>query len=143
VTEDLTDVGLSDCHGSRGPVPVAAQSTLQHALVAEANTSAVYFERSEAAETGRLDLYPACISGPAFFLAHVHHERWDARNGVHRGGAAGGNTNRLLVDLGQRFGSTFLRRFDRRPSGSPPDHVVDASVQYQYVPGGPAVPDPI
>jgi lipopolysaccharide assembly outer membrane protein LptD (OstA) len=47
----------------------------------------------------------------------------------------GGSANRFLVDLGQRFGSTFLRRFDAPAFGfSRLTHVVDASVQYQYVP---------
>ena len=137
VTEDLTDVGLKRL--SRLPevqfqwLPNLLFNT---PLVAEANTSAVYFERSEAAETGRLDLYPALHLPVPLFPWLMSTTSVGMRETAYTETAQpGGNTNRLLVDLGQRFGSTFLRRFDAPAFGfSRLTHVVDASVQYQYVP---------
>jgi LPS-assembly protein len=137
VTEDLTDVGAKRL--SRLPevqfqwLPNPLFST---PLVAEGNTSAVYFERSGADNTGWFDLYPVLHLpiplSPWLTSATSVGMRETAYTEVAQ---PGGSANRFLVDLGQRFGSTFLRRFDAPAFGfSRLTHVVDASVQYQYVP---------
>jgi LPS-assembly protein len=137
VTEDLTDVGekrLSRLPEVRFQWLPAPLFTLP--LVAEAETSAVYFERSQADNAGRFDLFPV-LHLP---LAPVPWLTTTTSVGVREtaytlAAQSGGGTNRFLVDLGQRFGSIFLRRFDDPGFGlARLTHIVEPSLQYQYVP---------
>lgn len=137
VTENLTDVGvkrlsrLPEVQFQWLPNPLFSLP-----LVAEANTSAVYFERSGANEAGRLDLYPVLHLPLPLFPWLTSTTSVGLRETAYTAAAQpGGDTNRFLVDLGQRFGSTFLRRFEAPGFGfTRLTHVVDSSVQYQYVP---------
>jgi len=137
VTENLTDVGvkrlsrLPEVQFQWLPNPLFSLP-----LVAEANTSAVYFERSGADNTGRLDLYPALHLPLPLFPWLTSTTSVGLRETAYTEAAQpGGDRNRFLVDLGQRFGSTFLRRFEAPDFGfTRLTHVVDSSVQYHYVP---------
>lgn len=105
-------------------------------LVAEAETSVVYFLQSDAEDAGRLDLRPALhlplalspwltstTSAALYETAYAPSSQSD------------GSTNRLLFDLRQRFGTTLVRRFEAPGFGlSRLTHVVESSVGYQYVP---------
>jgi lipopolysaccharide assembly outer membrane protein LptD (OstA) len=105
-------------------------------LLAEAETSAVYFLRTEAADAGRLDLFPALHLPFTPFPWLTSTTSVGVRETAYTtAGPPGGATNRLLADLGQRFGSTFLRRFEQPGFGfSRLTHVVESGLQYQYVP---------
>jgi LPS-assembly protein len=137
VTEDLTNVGvqrlsrLPELQFQWLPTPV-----FDLPLVAEADTSVVYFERSGADNTGRLDLYPFVHLPLPLFPWLTSTTSVGLRETTYTAAAQpGGDTNRFLVNLGQRFGSTFLRRFDAPGFGfTRLTHVVDSSVEYQYVP---------
>jgi LPS-assembly protein len=137
VTENLTDVGakrlsrLPEVQFQWLPNPLFSLP-----LVAEGNTSAVYFERSGADDAGRLDLYPVLHLPLPLFPWLTSTTSVGLRETAYTAAAQpGGDTNRFLVDLGQRFGSTFLRRFEAPGFGfTRLTHVVDSSVQYQYVP---------
>ncbi len=137
VTEDLTDIGekrlsrLPEFQFQWLPAPVFGLP-----LVAEADTSAVYFERSGADNAGRLDLYPMLHLPLPVSPWLTSTTSVGLRDTAYTTAAQpGGDRNRFLVNLGQRFGSTFLRRFDAPGLGlARLTHVVDASVQYDYVP---------
>lgn len=105
-------------------------------LLAEGNTSAVFFTQSHTTGTGRFDLYPAL---------HLPFElsRWlRAATSVALRETAytsaeqpGGNTNRFLAEAGQQFESRFARRFDQPGFGFQRlTHVVEPSVGYLYTP---------
>ncbi len=139
VTEDLTGVGpkrlsrLPEVRFQWLPAPLFGSLP----VVAEGETSVVYFEQSAVENTGRFDLRPA-LHLPLAPFPWLDRQRpaWDcARRPIQRRRSGGGGTNRFLVDLGQRFGSTFLRRFEDPGFGfARLTHVVEPSVQYQYVP---------
>jgi len=137
VTQDLTDVGekrlsrLPEVRFQWFPAPI-----LGSPLVAEAETSAVYFERSGADNTGRLDFQPVLHLPLAAFPWLTSTTSVGLRETAYTTSAQpGGDTNRFLVNLGQRLGSTFLRRFEAPGFGlARLTHVVDTSVQYEYVP---------
>ena len=137
VTQGLTDVGdewfsrLPELRFQWLPTPVFGLP-----LVAEANTTAAYFQRSETDDAGRFDLHPILHLPLSVFPWVTSTTSVGFRETAYTAAAQpGGDTNRFLVDLGQRFGSTFLRRFDAPGFGfARLTHVVDASVQYQYVP---------
>jgi LPS-assembly protein len=137
VTEGLTAVGeqwfsrLPELQLQWLPTPVFGLP-----LVAEGNTTTAYFLRSGFEDAGRFDLYPVLrLPVPVFpWLAST--TSLGFRETAYTAAARpGGDRNRFLVDLGQRFGSTFLRRFEAPGFGfTRLTHVVDAAVQYQYVP---------
>lgn len=136
-TEDLTDVGqkrLSRLPEVRFQWLPAPLFTLP--VVAEAETSAVYFERSQADNAGRLDLHPALHLPLTPFPWLTTTTTAGLRETAYTVTAdSGGGANRFVADLGQRFGSTFLRRFEDPGFGfTRLTHVVEPSVQYQYVP---------
>jgi LPS-assembly protein len=137
VTEDLTDVGaqrfsrLPELQFQWLPTPVFGLP-----LVAEANTTAAYLRGSATDDAGRLDLYPILHLPLPVFPWLTSTTSVGFRETAYTAAAqTGGDMNRFLVDLGQRFGSTFLRRFEAPGFGfTRLTHVVDSSVQYQYVP---------
>lgn len=138
VTEDLTGVGAKRL--SRLPevrfqwLPAPLLGSLP--VVAEAETSVVYFEQSAVTNTGRFDLRPALHLPLAPFPWLTTSTSMGLRETAYTQAASGGGgTNRFLVDLGQRFGSTFVRRFEDPGFGfTRLTHLVESSVQYQYVP---------
>jgi LPS-assembly protein len=105
-------------------------------FLAEAESSAVYFLRTRATDAGRLDLFPALHFPWMPFPWLTSTTSVGVRETAYTMAASpGGDTNRLLADLGQRLGSTFLRRFDNPGFGfSRFTHLVESSLQYQYVP---------
>ncbi|RPH87812.1 MAG: LPS-assembly protein LptD, partial [Desulfobacteraceae bacterium] len=138
VTEDLTEVSaqrlsrLPEVRFQWLPAPLVGSVP----VVAEAETSVVYFEQSSVTNTGRFDLRPALhlplVPFPWLAATTSVGLRETAYTQAAQGG---GGTNRFLVDLGQRFGSTFLRRFEDPGFGFVRlTHLVEPSVQYQYVP---------
>jgi LPS-assembly protein len=137
VTEDLTNIGetrlsrLPEVRFQWLPTPLFSLP-----LVGEAQTSAVYFERSGTDNAGRFDLHPVLHLpfAPVPWLAST--TSVGLRETVYSLAAQpGGDTNRVLVDLGQRFGSTFLRRFEDPGFGfGRLTHIVEPSLQYEYVP---------
>jgi LPS-assembly protein len=138
VTEDLTGVGpkrlsrLPEVRFQWLPAPLLGSLP----VVAEAETSVVYFEQSTVPNTGRFDLRPVLhlplVPFPWLTTSTSVGLRETAYTQAAQGG---GGTNRFLVDLGQRFGSTFLRRFEDPGFGfARLTHLVESSVQYQYVP---------
>lgn len=138
VTEDLTGVGAKRL--SRLPevrfqwLPAPLLGSLP--VVAEAETSVVYFEQSAVTNTGRFDLRPALHLPLAPFPWLTTSTSMGLRETAYTQAASGGGgTTRFLVDLGQRFGSTFVRRFEDPGFGfTRLTHLVESSVQYQYVP---------
>ena len=105
-------------------------------LLAEADTSAVFFTQSHTTGTGRFDLYPAL---------HLPLElsRWlmvttsaaIRETAYTTADQPGGGANRLLVEGRQQLSSRFARRFDEPGLGFQRlTHVVEPSVEYQYVP---------
>jgi lipopolysaccharide assembly outer membrane protein LptD (OstA) len=105
-------------------------------LVAEADTSAVYFLRSGAEDAGRFDLRPA-VHLPLALSPWLNSTTSAAmyETAYTLSSQSGGSTNRLLFDLRQRFGNTLLRRFEQPGFGfSRLTHVVESSLGYQYVP---------
>jgi LPS-assembly protein len=137
VTEGLTNVGekwfsrLPELQFQWLPAPVFGLP-----LMAEANTTAVFLARTGADDAGRLDLYPLAHLPLPVFPWLTSTTSVGLRETAYTAAAQpGGNTNRFLVNLGERFGSTFLRRFEAPGFGfTRLTHVVDSSVQYQYVP---------
>ncbi len=137
VTQDLTDIGekrLSRLPEVRFQWLPAPLFTLP--LVAEAETSAVYFEQSGTDNAARLDLFPALhlpLSPVPWLTATTS---VGVRETAYTQNAqSGGGANRFLVALGQRLESTFLRRFDDPGFGlARLTHIVEPSLQYQYVP---------
>ena len=138
VTEDLTGVGpkrlsrLPEVRFQWLPAPLLGSLP----VVAEGETSVVYFEQSAVENTGRFDLRPALHLPLVPFPWLTASTSVGLRETAYTQAASGGGgTNRFLVDLGQRFGSTFLRRFEDPGFGfARLTHVVESSVQYQYVP---------
>jgi LPS-assembly protein len=138
VTEDLTETGakrlsrLPEMRFQWLPAPLLASLP----VVAEGETSVVYFEQSAVDNAGRLDLRPALHLPLAPFPWLTASTSVGLRETAYTQAASGaGGTNRFLVDLGQRFGSTFVRRFEDPGFGfARLTHVVESSVQYQYVP---------
>ena len=138
VTEDLTGVGAKRL--SRLPevrfqwLPAPLLGSLP--MVAEAETSVVYFEQSAVTNTGRFDLRPVLHLPLVPFPWLTTSTSVGLRETAYTQAASGGGgTNRFLVDLGQRFGSTFVRRFEDPGFGfTRLTHLVESSVQYQYVP---------
>ena len=139
VTEDLTEVGAKQ-RLSRLPevrfqwLPAPLLGSLP--VVAEGETSVVYFEQSGVDNAGRLDLRPALHLPLVLFPWLTTSTSVGLRETAYTQAASGGGgTNRFLVDLGQRFGSTFVRRFEDPGFGfARLTHLVESSVQYQYVP---------
>jgi LPS-assembly protein len=136
VTQDLTDIGekrlsrLPEVRFQWLPAPLFSLP-----LVAEADTSAVFFERSDADNAGRFDLFPSLhlplTPVPWLFATTSVGVRETAYT---QDAGSGGAANRFLVAFGQRFGSTLLRRFDNPGFGlARLTHIVEPSVQYQYV----------
>ncbi len=136
VTENLTDVGetrfsrIPEVRFQWLPAPLFAWPVL-----GEGQTSAVYFERSQADNTGRFDLHPVLHLPLAPFPWLTSTTSAGLQETAYTVVQPGGDTNRFLVDFGQRFGSTFLRRFDNPGFGfARLTHIVDSSLQYEYVP---------
>lgn len=137
VTEALTNVGeqwfsrLPELQFQWLPAPVFGLP-----LVAEGNTTAAYFQRSGSEDAGRFDLYPILHLPLPVFPWLTSTTSLGFRETAYTATAQpGGDTNRFLADLGQRFGSTFLRRFEAPGLGfTRLTHIVDANVRYQYVP---------
>lgn len=105
-------------------------------VLAEADTSAVYFLRSGAEDAGRLDLRPALhlpLTLSPWLTSTTSAALYETAYTL--SSQTGGNTNRLLFDLRQRFGNTLVRRFEEPGFGfSRLTHVVESSLAYQYVP---------
>jgi LPS-assembly protein len=138
VTEDLTTVGTKRL--SRLPemrlqwLPAPPLGSLP--VVAEGETSVVYFEQSSGDNAGRFDLRPVLHLPLVPFPWLTTSTSVGLRETAYTQAASGGGgTNRFLVDLAQRVGSTFLRRFEDPGFGfTRLTHLVESSVQYQYVP---------
>jgi LPS-assembly protein len=138
VTQNLTEVGarrlsrLPEVRFQWLPAPLLGSLP----VVAEAETSVVYFEQSGVTNAGRLDLRPALHLPLVLFPWLTTTTSVGLRETAYTQAASGGGgTNRFLMDLGQRFGSTFVRRFEDPGFGfARLTHVVEPSVQYQYVP---------
>ena len=139
VTEDLTEVGekqrlsrLPEIRFQWLPAPLLGSLP----VVAEGETSIVYFEQSGVDNAGRLDLRPALHLPLVPFPWLTTSTSVGLRETAYtRAAPGGGATNRFLVELGQRFGSTFVRRFEDPGFGfARLTHLVEPSVQYQYVP---------
>jgi LPS-assembly protein len=106
VTEDLTDVGRNGFRASPKSVSMSSPRRSLPCPGGGGETSAVYFERSQADNAGRFDLFPRSTSRWRLFRGSLQPPAWSARDSVllaaHRR-----RHNRFLVDLGQRFGSIF------------------------------------
>ncbi|MGD0263994.1 MAG: LPS assembly protein LptD [Candidatus Methylomirabilota bacterium] len=105
-------------------------------LVAEGDTSAVYLVRNQGKSAGRFDLHPS-IELPlplspwltATNLAAVRETAYTESEN------SGGESNRTLVELGERLASRFGRDFDEPGLGLLRlTHIVEPTLAYQYVP---------
>ena len=105
-------------------------------LIAEGNTSAVFFTQTGETSTGRFDLYPA-------LHLPLSLSRWlsSATSAALRETAyttsnqGGGSANRFLFEAGQQFSSRFARRFDQPGLGFQRlTHIVEPSLGYLYIP---------
>ena len=139
MTEDLTDVGekrlsrLPEVRFQWLPAPLFGLPLRG----GRANTSAVYFERS--ARRQRRPIRPSSrppSPARAVFPWLTSTTSVGLRETAYTAAAQPGATRiASWWTLGQRFGSTFLRRFEAPGFGfARLTHVVDSSVQYQYVP---------
>jgi LPS-assembly protein len=105
-------------------------------LLLEAETSGVYLERTHAEDAGRLDVRPV-LHLPlrlASFLTATSSVgvRETAYTNAEQ---PGGDTNRVLVELGERLSTRFWRRFEEPGWGLQRlTHVVEPSLTYQYLP---------
>jgi lipopolysaccharide assembly outer membrane protein LptD (OstA) len=105
-------------------------------LLAEGNTSAVFFGQTGETSTGRFDLYPA-LHLPLDISRWVTSTTSVAlrETAYTSSSQGGGGENRFLIEAGQQFGSRFARRFDQPGFGFQRlTHVVEPSVGYLYVP---------
>lgn len=105
-------------------------------LVAEGNTSAVFFAQTGETSTGRFDLYPALHLpfSPSHWLSSATSValRETAYTASNQGG---GGANRILFEAGQQLSSRFARRFDQPGLGFQRlTHVVEPSLGYLYIP---------
>ncbi len=105
-------------------------------LLAGGETSAVYLTRSQGTDAGRFDFYPG-VRLPlsvtpwltATSLAAFRETAYTASQ------TSGGETNRVLVELGEQLTSQFARRFDEPGLGLLRlTHIVEPALAYQYIP---------
>jgi LPS-assembly protein len=136
VTEDLTGVGeerlsrLPEVRFQWLPSPIFALPVLGEVL-----TSAVYFERSGADNTGRFDLHPVLHLPLAMPWLNATTSVGLRETAYSLAARPDGDTNRVLLDIRQRLASPFLRRFDDPGLGfARLTHIVEPSIQYEYVP---------
>jgi len=105
-------------------------------LVAEGETSLVYLTRNKGTDAGRFDFYPGVRLpvplGPWLTATSVAAFRETAYTASQ---TSGGGTNRVLVELEERLGSQFARRFDEPGLGLLRlTHIVEPALAYRYVP---------
>ncbi len=105
-------------------------------LFAEAETSAVYLTRTRGEDTGRLDFHPVLrlpvALGPWLTATSQAALRETAYTQNER---SGGGSNRILMEVGERFTSRFARRFDQPGLGLLRlTHVVEPALTYRYLP---------
>jgi LPS-assembly protein len=113
------------------PAPI-----LDWPLVAEGESSAVLFQRTDAKGTGRVDLFPTVHLPLALSPWLTATTSVGLRETAYTSALQpSGETNRFLVEAGETLGSRFLRRFENPGFGFLRlTHVVEPSVQYLYVP---------
>ncbi len=137
VTEDLTNVG--DQRLSRLPevrFQWLPDSLLNSPLVGELTTSAVYFERSGTDSAGRFDLRPLVHLPVSPFPWLTATTSVGLRETAYTAAEqSGDSSNRFLATAAQRFASTLVRRFENPGLGlTRLTHLVEPSIQYDYVP---------
>ena len=105
-------------------------------VLAEGESSAVFFQRSDAKSTGRVDLYPVIhvpVSVSPWLTATT---TLGLRETAYTSAVQpGGEANRFLAEAGETLGSRFLRRFDNPGFGFLRlSHIVEPTLQYLYTP---------
>jgi LPS-assembly protein len=105
-------------------------------LVAEGDTSAVYLVRNQGQNAGRVDLHPSIRLplplGPWLTATNLAAVRETAYTQSEN---SAGESNRILVELGERLTSRFGRHFDEPGLGLLRlTHILEPTLAYQYIP---------
>jgi LPS-assembly protein len=137
VTQDLAE--SSDERTSRlpeGQVQWLPAPLFGWPLIGEGNAAAAYLTSTQRKDVGRFDLYPALhlpVSlGPWLRATSSLSLRETAYTDAAQ---TGGDSNRLLLEAGQRLSSRLVRRIEGTALGfSGLAHVVEPSLQYLYIP---------